>query len=239
MKKGFTLAEVLITLGIIGVVAAMTLPTLIQNYKNQVVETRLKKFYSVMNQAVMLSESENGDKKDWFEDLSGMKIDEDGNPIEGTSLALNWYNKYLAKYIKTTKITIDSQGKPTFYLADGSAFAPSYATTRDWYFYPGDVQKCIKRHPPTASAVCSGQLGICAFAFNFRPIKDASPLWKFAYNKGFEPWVYSWDGTKEGLYTNPDYGCSKTSAASPSLCATLIMQNNWKIPKDYPFKVDY
>ena len=30
---GFTLAEVLITLGIIGVVAAMTLPTLIQNYK--------------------------------------------------------------------------------------------------------------------------------------------------------------------------------------------------------------
>lgn len=33
MKKSFTLAEVLITLGIIGVVAAMTLPSLIGNYK--------------------------------------------------------------------------------------------------------------------------------------------------------------------------------------------------------------
>lgn len=33
MKNGFTLAEVLITLGIIGVVAAMTLPVLIQKHK--------------------------------------------------------------------------------------------------------------------------------------------------------------------------------------------------------------
>ena len=36
MKNGFTLAEVLITLGIIGVVAAMTIPTLISNYKKQI-----------------------------------------------------------------------------------------------------------------------------------------------------------------------------------------------------------
>lgn len=45
MRKfdGFTLAEVLITLGIIGVVAALTLPALVQNYRNQVVETRLKR----------------------------------------------------------------------------------------------------------------------------------------------------------------------------------------------------
>ena len=34
-KKGFTLAEVLITLGIIGVVAAMTMPSLINNYKDK------------------------------------------------------------------------------------------------------------------------------------------------------------------------------------------------------------
>ena len=39
MKKGFTLAEVLITLGIIGVVAAMTIPTLIQNYNTRVWNT--------------------------------------------------------------------------------------------------------------------------------------------------------------------------------------------------------
>ncbi len=43
MKKAFTLAEVLITLGIIGVVAAMTLPSLVGNYKKKVTVTRLKK----------------------------------------------------------------------------------------------------------------------------------------------------------------------------------------------------
>ena len=35
-KFGFTLAEVLITLGIIGVVAALTLPSLVTNYQKQV-----------------------------------------------------------------------------------------------------------------------------------------------------------------------------------------------------------
>ena len=56
--QGFTLAEVLITLGIIGVVAAMTLPALIQKNNNKVVETRLEKFYSGINQAIMLAEND-------------------------------------------------------------------------------------------------------------------------------------------------------------------------------------
>ena len=41
-RAAFTLAEVLITLGIIGVVAALTLPTLIQNHQKQVYVTQLK-----------------------------------------------------------------------------------------------------------------------------------------------------------------------------------------------------
>ncbi len=49
---GFTLAEVLITLGIIGVVAAMTMPTLIQNQQKRSLEVATKKFYSMMSQAV-------------------------------------------------------------------------------------------------------------------------------------------------------------------------------------------
>ena len=53
--RGFTLAEVLITLGIIGVVAALTLPALIQKNNNKVVETRLMKFYSAINQAVKMA----------------------------------------------------------------------------------------------------------------------------------------------------------------------------------------
>ena len=66
-KAAFTLAEVLITLGIIGIVAAMTLPTLIANYQKKVVETRLIAFYSKINQAYRMSYAENGDTVDWIE----------------------------------------------------------------------------------------------------------------------------------------------------------------------------
>ena len=49
-KTGFTLAEVLITLGIIGVVAAMTIPTLITNYQKKQFEAQFAKTYStIMN----------------------------------------------------------------------------------------------------------------------------------------------------------------------------------------------
>lgn len=50
-KVAFTLAEVLITLGIIGVVAAMTMPSLIQNYQEKATVTKLKKCYSLVSQA--------------------------------------------------------------------------------------------------------------------------------------------------------------------------------------------
>lgn len=52
MKKrsGFTLAEVLITLGIIGVVAAMTIPTLIQNTNSAKFSAQFKKSVSTLSQ---------------------------------------------------------------------------------------------------------------------------------------------------------------------------------------------
>lgn len=52
--KGFTLAEVLITLGIIGIIAAMTLPTVINNARNKEHEARFKQAYSLIYQAVLL-----------------------------------------------------------------------------------------------------------------------------------------------------------------------------------------
>ena len=60
-KIAFTLAEVLITLGIIGVVAALTIPTLMANHRRQVAETRLEKFYTTINQAVKMAEVDYGD----------------------------------------------------------------------------------------------------------------------------------------------------------------------------------
>lgn len=52
--KGFTLAEVLITLGIIGVVAAITLPTVIAKYNKKAWVTQLQKSYSTLEQGFQL-----------------------------------------------------------------------------------------------------------------------------------------------------------------------------------------
>ena len=52
-KAAFTLAEVLVTLGIIGVVSAMTVPTLMQNYQRQSYVTQLHKTYNEMSQALL------------------------------------------------------------------------------------------------------------------------------------------------------------------------------------------
>ncbi|MDR1327404.1 MAG: prepilin-type N-terminal cleavage/methylation domain-containing protein, partial [Heliobacteriaceae bacterium] len=68
-RAGFTLTEVLITLGIIGVVAALTMPALIQKHKRQEVSVRLKKFNSTMSQALIFAEAEYGDAREW--DRSG------------------------------------------------------------------------------------------------------------------------------------------------------------------------
>ena len=58
--NGFTLAEVLITLGIIGVVAALTLPALIANFKDKELAVRAKKSYSIISQAIQKYQADNG-----------------------------------------------------------------------------------------------------------------------------------------------------------------------------------
>ena len=61
----FTLAEVLITLGIIGVVAAITIPVIIQKYNEKVTVNRVKKVYSVLSQAFKMAVEENGTPDNW------------------------------------------------------------------------------------------------------------------------------------------------------------------------------
>ncbi len=92
-KFGFTLAEVLITLGIIGVVAAMTMPSLVQHYKKQAYSSKLKHFYSMMSQAVVMSEISNGPADSWdkpdTDDFTQTQAD-----------TVQYFNKYLQPYIK-------------------------------------------------------------------------------------------------------------------------------------------
>lgn len=66
-KKAFTLSEVLITLGIIGVVAAITLPVLIQNYRKQVVLNKIKRTYTVLNNTLERAKADYGTNvNEWY-----------------------------------------------------------------------------------------------------------------------------------------------------------------------------
>lgn len=62
---GFTLAEVLITLTIIGIVAAITIPVLSQNANERATVTALKKAFSVLTNAYNLAVQENGTPDNW------------------------------------------------------------------------------------------------------------------------------------------------------------------------------
>lgn len=87
MKRysAFTLAEVLITLGIIGVVAAMTLPSVMQNTRNKELQVGLLKAYSVLGQALDMYQAEHGERI-----TPEMNLSWDLKPI-------------LMKYLKTIK----------------------------------------------------------------------------------------------------------------------------------------
>lgn len=69
-RLGFTLAEVLITLGIIGVVAALTMGTLIPHLEKVTTETKLKKFYNVISNATDKAMLTHGDWSTWDYSLS-------------------------------------------------------------------------------------------------------------------------------------------------------------------------
>ncbi len=64
-KLAFTLAEVLITLGIIGIVAAMTIPNLITNYQKKQTALEVKKAYTELNQILKMAIADYGEPSGW------------------------------------------------------------------------------------------------------------------------------------------------------------------------------
>ena len=237
-KSAFTLAEVLITIGVIGVVAAVTLPTLIQNYKKHVVETKLSKFYTTINQAIQMSESVNGDKRYWDYLGYGFGTDEEGK-IDYTKSddTMKWFEKYLKPYLKYTKLDTfnqrNQQGKLMVYFEDGSLLVFSGP---GWSYFPEakNFKRIIDEEGITSFDVSTS--GKDSFAFMFAP-NDNGGCKKYHYNKGVEPYTCNWDGTTEMLKTHPALGCSKEqSSNSRAYCTKLIQLNGWKIPKDYPLK---
>ena len=221
-------AEVLITLGIIGIVAAMTIPTLIQAGNNKDVEIKLKKFYVNINEALKFSEAENGSSSLWFSDTSGAILDPDGNPIEGSSKQRVWFEKYFGPYLKIQKVTVDSTNTPIFYFMDGTALSFPSHTTRDWLFYTMEPEKCLNKHGSLDAAA-----GRCVFYFNFMPLADPDAVnWQGVTGKGIIPYLYSSNNDEDRMKGN----CK--SGGNGVFCTALIFRNGWKIPDDYPREVD-
>ena len=91
---GYTLAEVLITLGIIGIIAALTIPPLTVNYQKKEAATKLKYTYSMLAQAILLSEKDNGFESEWELDKS---------ESSGVKITEKFVKTYIEPYIKTIR----------------------------------------------------------------------------------------------------------------------------------------
>lgn len=91
-KSGFTLAEVLIVLGIIGIVAELTIPALLSSYQKQVYVTQLKKAYTEGNQALKIMTADSGCADDLV--CSG---------VFGTNSTTQSFGDTFSKYFKVVK----------------------------------------------------------------------------------------------------------------------------------------
>ena len=105
-KIAFTLAEVLITLGIIGVVAAMTMPSLIQSYKEKATVTAVKQSYSIFAQALKMVTIDNPD----LSALTDSKL----SAKENSQIMFNEISKHIKK-VKSCDVDKKCMGN-TYYL---------------------------------------------------------------------------------------------------------------------------
>ena len=245
----FTLAEVLITLGIIGVVAAITIPTLVKNYKKHVIATRLKQNYNLLQNAYNMAIAEYGDPDNWDELTVA-----DSNP--GRAIV----EKYITPYLKLTqpldKYTLQDLGyKTPIYerdgktvrmalnsssskavLANGSILYGLYGISKEnsnnEYVYDG-----IRIHFDLNGASGPNTLGKDAFEYMLLLAKGAR------ISFGEKDFTFNPD-TRELVFTGDDYrddrdrqkainGCKDLNKL-PVYCGLLIMQSGWKFPKDYP-----
>lgn len=215
VKKGFTLAEVLITLGIIGLIAAMTLPAVINKTKRKQDSVKIKKFYSIMTQAVLLSAIDNGSPAEWtinspIRDNSGTIIDRQ------TEAVLTFFNTYFAPYVKTLEQGTDEDGTYAYvafadgsilYLSNGNCIDMIYDTNgtkdpneygRDWF----DFLFCNKN-------------------YNEEYIKEN--LYFGAYRIG------------EAAENGREYTLNKCKSEG-YLCSSLLLMDDWEFKSDYPLK---
>ena len=218
-KSAFTLAEVLITLGIIGVVAALTIPNVVSNYKKKVVETRLAKLYSVLNQAVELSEEKNGACTTWEWG--------DVDKARNSEFLEYWWKTYMADYIPNvdsvkTPNNSGSTGGYMVFFKDGTglrieAIVSQYIWVVIYVNPKFNKQKFVSGAYRDLVSMVSGR---DYFSLYLWPERGCSFDLHFYNNLSRSELI-------EGCKNPYPYGAH---------CLYLIKNNGWKIPDDYPIK---
>ena len=142
----FTLAEVLITLGIIGVVAALTLPTLIQNYQKKTYVEGLKVGVSVFEQGFKTAMAE-----DMVDDLTDTQLfevcrdDKYESSAAGNELWAAACKPLMEKYFKGIKFesrpAMEALGDTTNIITNTATCQKLVGKTNKWY-YLNDRSKC-------------------------------------------------------------------------------------------------
>ena len=117
---GFTLAEVLITLGIIGVVAAMTIPTLISNYQDKVQETRYKKAKNILINGYKLMMS-----KEQVFDVSNLDIMRQFEDMPSLASA----HREVFKILQDSESGLDKDNLPVDYIITDSTDPSPFSWT--------------------------------------------------------------------------------------------------------------
>ncbi len=211
----FTLAEVLITLGIIGVVAALTIPNIIKHYQNKVTVTKLQKAYSILNQAFRQSENDNGSSEFWQEtpEIS----------------AQDYFEKYWKPYLKEPKLcqTYQECGYVSWkpYIAlNGSSVAMSLDSARVKIKTIDDVFYLF------TEATTNSEGKLVPFRNVYIDINGAKAPNKFGEDvfifnrvigKGIMPECYYCS------YNSLTANCNRKS--NGAYCAARIMADGWKI----------
>ena len=235
-KCAFTLAEVLITLGIIGVVAAITLPILVQNYQKKVTLERLRSTYSIISQAVRNSEVDNGPLETWDIPYS---VWGNGTYNAGKQFFEIYLKPYL-KYVKECGYLTDECWPKEVKAQNGLKATYRSAETNYTYsvvlsngvvigFAPNN-RGCMQiytdingRSNPNTIGKDNYNIIIVAQRENASNIiKDVSKSGVYFFGSGF-------DRTK--LLNDNSYGCQKTG----TYCGQLIFTDGWRMTKDYPW----
>ncbi len=224
-RFAFTLAEVLITLGIIGIVAAMTMPSLIAKYQKKQTVTQLKKAYAELNKAVSYSEIDNGDCKYWDYNLG----------------SLDFYNKYLSKYLNKVDILLASKyngGK--FYGLNGKLDGEAWDVDPTYYV------KLADGFVLGISSYGGGNYKAIVIDINGEkgPSINGKDLFVFSIQGDIKVAPYGIRNTDSTGGIVPEYdrgvilgghGRACTKKGSGAWCAALIIADGWEIKDDYPW----